>query len=55
VGGEAWMCHIDTNQPDLETPTEFGFGKVYTVTAHSLLLFQLRPVKQPKPEKRKSA
>jgi isoamylase len=55
VGGEAWMCHIDTNQPDLETPTEFGFGKVYTVTAHSLLLFQLKPVKQPKPEKRKNA
>jgi isoamylase len=55
VGGEAWMCHIDTNQPDLETPTEFGFGKIYTVTAHSLLLFQLKPAKQPKPEKRKSA
>ncbi|KFG69012.1 glycogen debranching protein GlgX [Microvirga sp. BSC39] len=55
VGGEAWMCHIDTNQPDLDAPAEFGFGKVYTVTAHSLLLFQLKPAKQPKPEKRKSA
>ena len=55
VGGEAWMCHIDTNQPDLDTPTEFGFGKVYTVTAHSMLLFQLKPAKQPKPERRKSA
>src|SRR5919107_899638 len=55
VGGEAWMCHIDTNQPDLDAPTEFGFGKVYTVTAHSLLLFQLKPEKQQRPEKRKSA
>jgi isoamylase len=55
IGGEAWMCHIDTNQPDLDAPTEFGFGKVYTVTAHSLLLFQLKPVKQPKPERKKSA
>jgi glycogen operon protein len=55
VGGDAWMCHIDTNQPDLDTPAEFSFGKVYSVTAHSLLLFQLKPAKQPKPEKRKSA
>jgi glycogen operon protein len=55
VGGDAWVCHIDTNQPDLDTPTEFGFGKVYTVTARSLLLFQLKPTKQPKPDKRKSA
>jgi glycogen operon protein len=55
IGGEAWMCHIDTNQPDLEAPTEFRFGKEYTVTAHSLLLFQLKPEKQRKPEKRKSA
>ncbi|MEE1613572.1 glycogen debranching protein GlgX [Microvirga sp. CF3016] len=55
IGGEAWMCHIDTNQPDLEVPTEFGFGKVYTVTAHSLLLFQLKPEKQRKAEKKKSA
>ena len=55
VGGEAWMCHVDTNQPDLDTPAEFGFGKVYTVTAYSLLLFQLKPAKQPKPGKRKSA
>ncbi|MEE1657146.1 glycogen debranching protein GlgX [Microvirga sp. CF3062] len=55
VGGEAWMCHIDTNQPDLDTPAEFSFGKIYTVTAHSMLLFQLKPTKQPKPEKRRSA
>jgi glycogen operon protein len=55
IGGEAWMCHIDTNQPDLEVPTEFGFGKVYTVTAHSLLLFQLKPETQRKAEKKKSA
>jgi glycogen operon protein len=55
VGGEAWMCHIDTNQPDLDTPTEFRFGKEYTVTAHSLLLFQLKPEKQQRPERKKSA
>ncbi|MBA1156464.1 glycogen debranching protein GlgX [Microvirga mediterraneensis] len=55
VGGEAWMCHIDTNQPDLEAPTEFRFGKEYTVTAHSLLLFQLKPEKQRKAERKKSA
>jgi glycogen operon protein len=55
IGGEAWMCHIDTNQPDLEAPTEFRFGKEYTVTAHSLLLFQLKPVKQQRPEKKRSA
>jgi len=56
IGGEAWMCHIDTNQPDLETPTEFRFGKEYTVTAHSLLLFQLKSEKPRKAErKRKSA
>ncbi|EIM28141.1 glycogen debranching protein GlgX [Microvirga lotononidis] len=55
VGGEAWMCHIDTNQPDLEAPTEFRFGKEYTVTAHSLLLFQLKPEKQRKAEKKRGA
>ncbi|MGO4524274.1 glycogen debranching protein GlgX [Microvirga sp. 2MCAF35] len=55
VGGEAWMCHIDTNQPDLEAPAEFRFGKEYTVTAHSLLLFQLKPEKQRKAEKKRSA
>lgn len=53
IGGEAWMCHIDTNQPDLEAPTEFRFGKEYTVTAHSLLLFQLKQEKQRKPEKKR--
>jgi len=55
VGGEAWMCHIDTNQPDLDAPTEFRFGKEYTVTAHSLLLFQLKPEKQRKAERKRSA
>jgi glycogen operon protein len=55
TGGEAWMCHIDTNQPDLEAPTEFRFGKEYTVTAHSLLLFQLKPEKQRKPERKKKS
>jgi glycogen operon protein len=55
IGGDAWMCHIDTNQPDLEAPTEFRFGKEYTVTAHSLLLFQLKPAKQQKSAKKKGA
>ncbi|QRM31890.1 glycogen debranching protein GlgX [Microvirga sp. VF16] len=53
IGGEAWMCHIDTNQPDLDAPTEFKFRKEYTVTAHSLLLFQLKPEKQRKPERKR--
>ena len=55
IGGDAWMCHIDTNQPDLEAPTEFRFGKEYTVTAHSLLLFQLKPEKQQRSAKKKGA
>jgi isoamylase len=55
IGGQSWMCLVDTNQPELDTPPEFRFGKEYTVTAHSLLLFQLKPEKQQRPEKKRSA
>ncbi|NBJ24239.1 glycogen debranching protein GlgX [Microvirga arsenatis] len=55
VGGSAWMCHIDTNQPDLEAPAEFAFGSEYTVTGRSLLLFQLKPEKQTRTERKKGA
>jgi len=55
VGGSAWMCHIDTNQPDLEAPAEFAFGSEYTVTGRSLLLFQLKPEKQSRTERKKGA
>jgi glycogen operon protein len=55
TGGQGWFCLLDTNQPDLETPSEFAFGKEYTVTGRSLLLFQLKPQHQPKPEKRRNA
>ncbi|MGO4571842.1 glycogen debranching protein GlgX [Microvirga sp. 2TAF3] len=41
VGGHAWMCHIDTNQPELESLPLFAFGAEYEVTGRSLLLFQL--------------
>jgi isoamylase len=42
TGGRDWMCLVDTNQPDLDAPVPFEFGKEYVVTGRSLLLFQLR-------------
>jgi isoamylase len=53
VGGQAWMCLIDTNQPDMDEPVQFKFGKEYTVTGRSLLLFQLMPEQQSRPEKKR--
>jgi isoamylase len=41
--GRAWVCLIDTNQPDLSDLPHFSFGHVYEVTARSLVLFILRP------------
>jgi glycogen operon protein len=41
--GRAWVCLIDTNQPDLDSMPHFRFGHVYEVTGRSLLLFILRP------------
>jgi isoamylase len=41
--GRAWVCLIDTNQPDLDSMPHFPFGHVYEVTGRSLLLFILRP------------
>jgi glycogen operon protein len=43
TGGEAWMCHIDTNRPDLKALPQFEFGSEYEVTGRSVLLFQLVP------------
>jgi isoamylase len=42
-GGEAWLCHVDTNSPDLETPHQFKFGSEYESAGQSLQLFQLVP------------
>ncbi|MEZ0170143.1 glycogen debranching protein GlgX [Microvirga sp. TS319] len=55
TGGTGWICLVDTNKPELSFPAPFRFGKEYTVTGRSLLLFQLRPEEQPKPEKKRSA
>ena len=41
VGGEAWLCLVDTNQPDLRQPPRVGFGTEYEVTGRSLLLLEL--------------
>jgi glycogen operon protein len=41
VGGRAWSCLVDTNQPDLGRPKPFHFGHAYMVTGRSLLLFKL--------------
>jgi glycogen operon protein len=54
TGGQAWSCLVDTNKPELSFPAPFSFGKEYTVTGRSLLLFQLQPEERPKQEKRRS-
>ena len=41
VGGHAWTCLIDTNQPDVEDGPDFPFDSEYLVTSRSLLLFRL--------------
>ena len=40
AGGQSWCLLLDTN-PSKAEGHSFGFGEVYAVTAHSLLLFQL--------------
>ena len=42
-GGREWDCLVDTNQPELDAPTSFGFGEQYEVTGRSFLLFMLKP------------
>jgi glycogen operon protein len=42
AGGTEWGLLIDTNQPDLEHATPFGFGHAYEVTSRSLLLLELK-------------
>jgi len=55
TGGRGWSCLVDTNKPDLSFPAPFNFGKEYTVTGRSLLLFQLQPEEQPKQERKRGA
>jgi glycogen operon protein len=43
VGGARWELLVDTNLPDQEALTPFGFEHEYEVTGRSLLLFALRP------------
>jgi glycogen operon protein len=43
VGGSGWHGLVDTNQPDLDEPVLYPFGKDYAVTGRSLLLFELKP------------
>ncbi len=40
-GGGDWRLMIDTNQPELEEEAVFPFSQEYSVTARSLLLFEL--------------
>lgn len=39
--GVNWVSLIDTNQPEIRGKDKFEFGSEYTVTARSLLLFEL--------------
>jgi len=39
VGGDRWLCLIDTNDPDRAQPAVLGAETHYTVTGRSLLLF----------------
>jgi glycogen operon protein len=45
--GAHWTCLIDTNQPELKAREQFDFGDHYTLTARSLLLFELQHDEQP--------
>ncbi|HEY0285886.1 MAG TPA: glycogen debranching protein GlgX [Pseudomonas sp.] len=45
--GINWTCLIDTHQPDVHGKEHFDFGKQYTVTPRSLLLFELQKEDQP--------
>ncbi len=53
TGGRDWLRLIDTDLPDedddLEDALKVEMGHVYEVTGRSLLLFLLRPSRQPRP------
>jgi len=53
TGGGGWSCLVDTNKPELSFPAPFKFGKEYTVTGRSLLLFQLQPEEQTRQARKK--
>jgi glycogen operon protein len=40
--GGFWTCMIDTNQPSIRGQERFEFGRQYSVTGRSLLLFELQ-------------
>ncbi|MCS3468820.1 glycogen operon protein [Pseudomonas sp. JUb42] len=40
--GKDWKCLLDTNRPDIHGQESFEFDSHYTVTARSLLLFELQ-------------
>ncbi|MDB5597183.1 MAG: glycogen debranching enzyme GlgX [Hyphomicrobiales bacterium] len=42
VGGMGWMRLVDTNLPNPDDDEVFAFGVEYTVTARSLLLFEVK-------------
>ncbi|OCX24877.1 glycogen debranching protein GlgX [Pseudomonas graminis] len=44
--GLNWTSLIDTNQPEIDGKDQFEFGSEYTVTARSLLLFELQKAPQ---------
>jgi glycogen operon protein len=43
AGGTAWSLLLDTNQASMTAHATFEVGDAYETTAHSLLLFGLRP------------
>jgi isoamylase len=47
VGGTGWMRLVDTNLPNPDDDEIFAFGVDYTVTARSLLLFEVRSRRNP--------
>jgi glycogen operon protein len=46
AGGTSWTCLVDTNRPENEEVRTFPLGEEYTVTARSLLLFELEGAKK---------
>jgi isoamylase len=52
TGGRDWLCLLDTELPDQDDDPEdalkIEFGHAYEVTGRSLLLFLLRPSRQPR-------
>jgi glycogen operon protein len=43
VGGTAWRCLLDTNNPDDSSHESFQTDEFYEITGRSLVLFVLEP------------